>query len=97
MSIIYSGGMWTVALITAVLCGYVWALDGPKIAYKVLLAAAVLIMILALFLPEAHVFRFRIVEGLHWWKWALAIAVPVGLYAALLRWIKKKADARHDA
>ena len=97
MSIVFSGGMWTVALITAVLCGYVWALDGPKIAYKLVFSGAILIMVLALFLPEAHVFRMRIVEGFHWWKWALAIAVPVGLYTVFLRWIKKKADARHDS
>ncbi len=96
MSIVYNGGMWTVALIWALFCGYIWALNGPKWAYKAVHIIAILVIVAALLLPETHVFRVRIIEGLQWWKWALAILIPVFGYAALVRWIKKKADARHD-
>ncbi|NOR61743.1 MAG: hypothetical protein GQ535_04510 [Rhodobacteraceae bacterium] len=97
MAILYSGGMWTVALVFGVSCGYVWALNGPRMAYKALLLLSILVVAAALLLPETHMFRVRIVEGLHWWKWALAIAIPVFGYGMLVRWIKTKADARHDS
>ncbi len=96
MSILYSGGLWSVFLITGVLCGYIWALNGPRWAYKALLFMALLVIIGALLLPGTHVFRVRIIEGLNWWKWAIAVAIPVWLYASAVRWIKKKADARDD-
>ena len=97
MSILYSGGLWTVALIWGVSCGYVWALNGPRWAYKALSALAVLVVAAAFLLSETHVYRLRIIEGLHWWKWALAIgSIAVG-YGLLVRWIKKKADARYDS
>lgn len=97
MAIIYSGGLWTVALVFGVLCGYVWALNGSKRAYKALLLLAILVVLGAFLLPETHEFRLRIIEGLHWWKWALAIAIPVVGYGMLVRWIKTKADARYDS
>ncbi len=96
MSILYGGGMWTVALIWGVSCGYVWALNGPKWAYKALFLLAIVAILGALALPEMHMYRVRIVEGLHWWKWALAVMIPVVGYGLLVRFIKKKADARHD-
>jgi len=96
MSILYNGGMWTVAVILGLSFGYIWALNGPKWAYKAVLILAAIVVLAALLLPEAHVFRLRIVEGLHWWKWAVAIGIPVVGYGLLVRWIKKKADARHD-
>lgn len=97
MSILYSGGMWTVAIIFWVSCGYVWVLDGPKWLYKVLILFAIGAILAALLLPETHVFRVRIVEGLQWWKWALAVGIPILAYGMLVRWIKKKADARYDS
>jgi len=96
MSILYSGGLWTVAIILGLGLGYVWALNGPGWAYKALVIVAAIVIAGALFLPELHVFRIRILEGLNWWKWAFAIAIPVLGYGMLVRWIKKKADARHD-
>jgi len=85
-----------VFLISAVSCGYVWALNGPRWAYKALIILALFVIFGALFLPDAHLFRIRIIEGLHWWKWALAIGIPILGYGLLVRWIKKKADARYD-
>ncbi len=96
MSILYSGGLWTVFLITALASGYVWVLSGPKIAYKSLILIAIIVIIFSQFLPTAQPFRVSVAAGLHWWKWALAIAIPVFGYGLLVRWIKKKADARHD-
>ncbi len=96
MGILYSGGLWTVALIFGLSCGYVWALDGPRWCYKALLLLVILVISGAFLLPDAHVFRLRIIEGLHWWKWALAIALPIFAYGMLVRWIKKKAEARYD-
>lgn len=96
MSILYSGGLWTVFLITAIACGYVWVLNGPRITYKVLIVLAIITIIGSRLLPEAHLFRISVSAGLHWWKWALAVAIPVLGYGLLVRWIKKKADARHD-
>lgn len=97
MSILYSGGMWSVAIILGVSCGYVWALDGPKWSYKALSLLAIGVVLAAFLLPEAHVFRVRIIEGLRWWKWALAVGLPILAYGILVRWIKKKADARYDS
>lgn len=97
MSILYSGGLWTVALIWGVSCGYIWALNGPRWAYKALFVLAILGVAVAFLLPETHVYRLRIIEGLHWWKWALAIAAIAVGYGLLVRWIKKKADARYDS
>jgi hypothetical protein len=85
-----------VALIWGVSCGYVWALNGPRWAYKALSGLAVLAICTAFLLPETHLYRRRIVEGLIWWKWALVIGTVVAGYGWLLRWIKRKADARHD-
>ncbi len=96
MSILYNGGLWTVALIFGVSCGYVWALNGPRQAYKFLLSLVIIVILGALLLPETHMFRRRILEGLNWWKWALAIGIPVWGYGLLVRWIKKKADAKND-
>lgn len=96
MSILYSGGLWTVFLITTLACGYVWVLNGPRIAYKMLVVAAVLVVAASQVLPDTHLFRISVSAGLHWWKWALAVAIPVLGYGLLVRWIKKKADARHD-
>jgi hypothetical protein len=96
MSILYSGGLWTIFLITAVSCGYVWVLNAPRVAYKVLIILALIAIIGSQVLPESHLFRISVSEGLHWWKWALAVAIPVLGYGLLVRWIKKKADARHD-
>ena len=97
MSILYNGGLWTVALIFGLSCGFVWALSGPRWAYKALLLLAVIAILSVFLLPDGHVFRARIVDGLHWWKWALAVAIPVIGYGLLVRWIKKKADARYDS
>ena len=97
MAIIYSGGLWTVALVFAMSCGYLWALNWPKMAYKALTLLAILVVLGALLLPETHVFRLRIIEGLHWWKWAAILAFPVLIYASLVRKIQKKVDARYDS
>ena len=96
MDILYSGGMWTVALVFGLSCGYVWALNGSKLFYKALLLLSIIVICAAFLLPETHLFRMRIAEGLHWWKWAVAISIPVVGYGMLVRWIKLKADARHD-
>lgn len=96
MSILYSGGLWTVFLILGVSFGYIWALNGPKWGYWVLTFLAVLIIGASQLLPLSHAFRVRIGEGLHWWLWAAAIAIPVIAYAMLIRWIKRKAYARDD-
>jgi len=97
MSILYNGGMWTVALIAGLSFGYIWALNGPKWAYRAVLLLAFVVILGALLLPDAHAFRIRILEGLHWWKWAVALALPVLGYSLLVRWIKVKVDARNDA
>ena len=97
MSILYAGGLWTIFLVTSVAMGYVWALNLPRSGYKVLLAAALAIIVMSQFLPAAHPFRMRVFEGLHWWFWAIMIAIPVLAYAMLVRWIKKKAETRDDA
>jgi len=97
MSIVYSGGLWTVFLLTAVSFGYVWALDAPKRAYKILLAIAIFAIIASQFLPATHTFRLSVAEGLHWWRWAISIGIPVLGYAWLVRLIKRKADEKHDS
>ncbi len=97
MSIVYNGGLWTVFLLTTASCGYVWALNGPKRAYKFLLALAAFTIIASQFLPASHAFRISVAEGLHWWRWAITIAIPVLGYAWLVRQIKRKADAKHDS
>jgi len=86
-----------VALILGLSYGYIWALNGPKWVYKALAFVAIIVIFTALFLPDEHVFKARIIEGLHWWKWAVAIGIPVLGYGLLVRWIKKKADARYDS
>jgi len=96
MSILYAGGLWTVFLITALAMGYVWALNLPRRVHKLLSGAAIAVIALSQFLPESHMFRIRVFEGLHWWFWAIMIAIPVLTYALLLRWIKQKAEARND-
>jgi len=96
MSIVYNGGLWTVFLLTTVSFGYVWALNGPKRAYKILLALAAFTIIASQLLPATHAFRLSVAEGLHWWLWALTIGIPVLAYAWLVRLIKRKADAKHD-
>ena len=96
MSIIYAGGLWTIALIAGVSAGYIWALNVPRWAYKALFAVAVLTVAVSQALPESHLFRISVAEGLHWWRWALTIAFPVLIYAMLIRWIKRKAEARND-
>jgi hypothetical protein len=97
MSIVYNGGLWTVFLLTSVSFGYVWALNAPKRAYKILLALAVFTIIASQFLPAGHAFRLSVAEGLHWWRWAITIGIPVLGYAWLVRLIKRKADAKHDS
>ncbi|MCF6273580.1 MAG: hypothetical protein L3J37_10400 [Rhodobacteraceae bacterium] len=96
MSILYAGGLWTVFLVFGVSAGYNWALNGPKWMYRALLGAAVFVIVASQFLPETHLFNIRVTEGLNWWKWAILIAIPVFLYAKLVRWLKRKADARDD-
>ena len=96
MSIVFNGGLWTVFLITAVSCGYVWALNGPKRGYHILLGLAVLVIIASQFLPETHAFRISVAKGLHWWRWAITFAIPVLGYAWLVRLIKRKVEAKHD-
>ena len=97
MSILYSGGLWTVFLILAMVSGYVWVLGGPRWAYKTLGLVAIVVIFSSQLLPEAHVFRIRVFEGLYWWFWATMIAIPVIAYSMLVRWIKQKASARYDA
>jgi len=97
MSIVYSGGLWTVFLLAAVSCGYVWALNGPRRMYKIIGFVAALVIVASQFLPEAHVFRVRVTEGLHWWLWAIIIGAPVLAYALLVRRIKRKVDAKHES
>jgi len=97
MSLLYAGGLWTIAVIAALMAGYIWALGWPRWANWVLLAAAVLVVILSQFLPATHLFNVSVAEGLHWWRWALTIAAPVLAYALVIRWIKRKVDARHDS
>ena len=96
MTILYAGGLWTVFLIVLISSGYVWALSWPRYAYKILLILAVLIVAGSQILPETHLFRLRVSEGLIWWMWAIIIAAPILLYAMLVRWIKQKADSRDD-
>ena len=97
MSLLYAGGLWTVALLTAISAGYLWALSGRRLAYYILLGVAVVVTIGSQFLPEQHAFRQSILEGLIWWRWAITLAIPILLYAVLVRWLKRKANARHDA
>lgn len=96
MSFLYNGGLWTVFLAAIVLFGYIWALNGPKWAYGAVLFLAFGVISGALFLPDAHPFRIRILEGLHWWKWAFAIGLPIAGYALIIRWIKRKVAKRDD-
>lgn len=96
MSFLYAGGLWTIALIVGVSAGYIWALNLPRWAYKALLAMAALVVAVSQALPETHLFRISVAEGLHWWRWALTIGLPILAYAMVIRWIKRKADARHD-
>lgn len=96
MSLLYAGGLWTIALIGGLLAGYNRVLAGPRWGYFALLAAAAATIAIALFLPNSHLFHIRVAEGLHWWRWALTIAFPVLIYAMLIRWIKRKAEARND-
>ena len=96
MSILYAGGLWTVFLITAVSMGYVWALNLPRRAYTLLLAVAVAVILLSQALPASHLFRIRVFEGLHWWLWAIIIAIPILTYAFVVRWIKRKVEAKDD-
>jgi len=97
MDILYAGGLWTVVLISGVLAGYNWALNGSRRTYWLLLGAAIVTIAISQLLPDTHLFNKRIAEGLHWWRWALTIAVPVLGYAMVIRWIKRKANARHDS
>ncbi len=96
MSVLYAGGLWSVFLFTALGCGYIWALNGPRWAYGALLGLAVLVITGSQALPETHPLRISIAAGLHWWKGAALVAFPVLLYAMGIRWIKKKVNARHD-
>ena len=97
MSLLYAGGLWTVFLITALGCGYIWALNGPRWGYRALLLLAVLIIGASQFIDETHAFRISIAEGLHWWKGAILIAFPVLLYAMVIRSIKRKVNAKNDS
>ncbi len=96
MSLLYAGGLWSVFLIFGVSAGYVWALNGPRWAYRALAVAAGAVIAFSWFLPEDHVFRVRVAEGLIWWFWAVMFSIPVGLYVWWVRWLKKKVDQRHD-
>ncbi len=96
MSVFYSGGLWSITLIIGVLMGYNWALNGPRWAYKALLGLGVAVIIISQLLPAAHPFRISVAEGLVWWFWAIVIAIPVLAYAKLVRWLRRKAEARHD-
>jgi len=96
MSILYAGGLWTIFFAIALISGYIWVLNGPKRAYKALLLAGALVILLSQMLPESHTFRIRVAEGLHWWFWATTIALPVLAYAMFVRWIKRKADMKND-
>ena len=96
MDILFTGGLWTVFLIFGLMAGYNWALNGPRWVYRTSLGVAVVAVIISQLLPQSHMFRQRVAEGLHWWLWAAAIAAPILAYALLLRWIKRKADARND-
>ncbi len=97
MSVVYGGGLWSVFLITAVFCGYIWALNGPKWSYKALFLLALTVILASQFIGESHLFRVRVAEGLNWWKWAAMIAAPVLLYALAVRAIKKKVNAKNDS
>jgi len=97
MSTLYAGGLWSVFLITAISMGYVWALNLPRLAHKVLLGAAIVVIVISQLLPESHLFRIRVFEGLQWWFWAFIIFLPVFGYVLLLRWVKRKAKARDDS
>lgn len=96
MSILYAGGLWTVILFSAIGSGYLWALNARRVAYYSLLAVAVAVIIGSQFLPAQHAFKISILEGLIWWRWAITLAIPVLLYAMFVRWLKRKAMARHD-
>jgi len=96
MSLLYAGGLWTVFLITALGCGYIWALNGPRWGYRVLLILAALVIITSQFLDGSHAFRISVAQGLHWWKWAVLIAFPVLIYAMVIRSIKRKVNAQND-
>ncbi len=97
MSLLYAGGLWTVFLITALGCGYIWALNGPRWGYKALLLLAVVVISGSQLLADIHPFRVSIAEGLGWWKWAVLIAIPVLVYAMAIRWIKTKVNAQNDS
>ncbi len=96
MSLLYTGGLWTIFLIVGVSMGYNWALNGPRWAYRALLGLGVLLVVISQILPESHLFHMRVEEGLIWWFWATIIAIPVLLYARAVRWLRRKADAKND-
>lgn len=97
MSLLYAGGLWTIAVIYALICGYIWALNGPRWGYKAALVGAILVIIGSQVLSPNHLFNISVGEGLQWWRWAITISIPVLIYAMGIRWLKKKASARYDA
>ncbi len=96
MNAVFSGGLWSVFLFFGVSAGYIWALNGPKWGYKILLLLALMVILGSQLLPAGHVFRVRIAEGLNWWFWAVIIAIPVVLYGWWVRWLKRKVEQRDD-
>jgi len=93
---IYAGGIWTVAVISALAFGYAWVFHARRWVYYCMLGLALAAIGFSQLLPETHPFYMSVREDIVFLIWLCIIAFPVLLYARFVRWAGRKAKARHD-
>ena len=88
-----SGGLWTVAIVSALALGYARAFNTGKRGYLAVLGLAALVIAASQFLPESNVFRTEVRGDLLFLFWLAVLAIPVLGYALLVRWAKRNAKS----
>ena len=94
MRLLAEGGLWSVVIITLIALGYVRALSGKRLHYRLVLAVAIGVIVASQFLQEPSVFRARVAASLEFWKWVALAMVPFAAYALGVRYLHGVAKKR---